>query len=87
MNAFLQVKTVIVIPPPGHGDAPWLIAQLLLNCSTCGESSVIFAGHHLRAIVKALQEVIDAAPPELTPEGEIEIVTSGSTKRFAPENN
>jgi hypothetical protein len=89
MRALVNAKAITVTPPKTSGAKPFLVVELSISCDTCGEHTVLVAGHHLRPIVALFQEVIDASP-DLTSEGDVEVVwrrPSGAGGSFNPEDN
>jgi len=86
VKALVRARAITVTPPVGQGK-PFLVAELHISCDICGEHTVTFAGHHLRPIVALFQEFIEACP-ELTAEGDVEVVGRREYDfPFDPENN
>ena len=57
-HASTQCVRSIVVTPAGH--PPFLIVEIEITCEVCGGFQARIAGHHLRALVEALSEVVAA---------------------------
>lgn len=54
-----------------YQDPPALLVYVNIECEGCGDYTMVLAGHHLRPLIQALQQLVDTVPPELTRAGEI----------------
>jgi len=52
---------------------PVLLVSIELQCDVCGSYEFVLVGHHVKALIQALQEVADAAP-DLTKGEEVKVV-------------
>jgi hypothetical protein len=86
--ALIYAKAITILPPPdAPKEKPFLVVHLIVDCPICGEAKILLAGHHLRSVVRTLQGIVDTVPPELTAEGETQIVERQFDRPFRPEDN
>lgn len=81
-------RSVIVEFP----DSPekLLIVEVEIDCPSCGQHLVRFAGHHLRALRNLLVEIIDLHPELVGDEAGLDVIkrmTFKGTSTPRPEDN
>lgn len=68
-------------------EAQGLVVHIHIDCDSCGEQDLVFAGHHATAIYQALGRLI-TTEPTLTDGGQIEFVYDRHVHRHLhPERN
>lgn len=60
--------SILVELPSGER---YLVAEITIDCPVCGQHTVRFAGHHLRALRSFLTDTIDQYPEHTLKEGDV----------------
>ena len=63
------IGTTTVVSLPSGGT--FLLTDIQIDCPVCGQHTVRFAGHHLRAIRNFLTETIDQYPELTLKDGDV----------------
>jgi hypothetical protein len=53
-----QVVRSILVTPKGHPEGAFLLVEIDIDCAVCGGFTAHIAGHHVAALVAALQDVV-----------------------------
>lgn len=69
----------------GATSDPHLLVVIEIDCQECGEYTIVLAGHHVSAVLTALQDVRDTEG-DLTNSGDVE-VTHRRLMRVQPDLN
>ena len=71
-NARLHMHAVTV-HTPNHPEGV-LVVRIAVTCEVCGDHEIVVVGHHIKALQRLLQSVVDDVDPALVDGGEETIV-------------